>query len=227
MLVDAEKEVQSAPEIEDAELALLGGWQQQEVENIKQPAASSSGSLPLLDEEDTVTPEEIKQERPWWMRGTWRMLVAGGATIGVLHVMFSLLGLWGSSKQTPSVVATDASAIEQEVTARMEQLEAENENLRREQVMGEPLPQPSPKTAPQSVKVPGQPKKAVYTSVPPRRIAVTQSVAPRKPVAYSSLPPRRIAYTPPQPRISPVQAIGVSSLPFAFVPTIKLFPALE
>ena len=204
MRVDTEKEVKDVREVEERELALLGGWQQQEVENVKQPAASSSGPLPLLDEEDTVTPEEIKQERPWWMRGTWRMLVACGATFGVLHVMFSLLGLWGSSKQTPSVVATDASAIEQEVTAGMEKLEAENENLRREQVMGSPLPQQSSqKQRPQAVKVPPQPKKAVYTSVPPRRIAVTQSVAPRKPVAYNSLPPRRIAYTPPQPRISP------------------------
>ncbi len=104
--------------------------------------------------------------------------------------MFSLLGLWGSSKQTPSVVATDASAIEQEVTARMEKLETENENLRREQVMGEPLPQPSSqKQRPQAVKVPPSPQKVVAHSRPPRRIAVTQSVAPRRPVAYSSLPP--------------------------------------
>lgn len=213
MLVDSAKEVQSAPEIEDAELARLGGWQQQEVKNAKQPSApDTSQPLPLLDEDDTVTPEEIKQERPWWMKGTWRMLIAGGATLGVLHVMFSLLGLWGTSKQAPpSIVSTDPMAINQEVTAKMEQLQAENENLKKEQVMGEPLPQQSSQKTPQAVKVPAQPQKVTYTSVTPRRVVVTQSPIPPRPMAYPPPPSRRIAYAPPPPRILPRPVVASPS----------------
>lgn len=204
MLIDSPQEVQSAPDMtDDAELALLGGWEQEkEVQGATQaPAQKVSGQVPLLDEEDSVTPEEIRQERPWWMRGTWRMVVAGGATLGVLHVMFSLLGLWGgSSKETPSLVATDAAAIDREVTERMQQLETENENLKREQVMGEPLPAASNKSAAPG-KVPAQPQ-VVPASAPPRPIPV-QNVASRRPVPYTSLPPpRRIAYNPP-PRSLP------------------------
>ena len=203
MLVDSQKSDQSTPEIDDAELAKLGGWQKQEVESVKQRSqANPSQPLPLLDEDDTVTPEEIKQERPWWMKGTVRMIVAGGGTLGVLHVMFSLLGLWGTSKQAPpAIVSTDPLAINQEVTARMEQLRTENENLKRDQIMGEPLPQPSPLAATQGVKVPKQPRVVYASAPPPRRNAVVQPVVPRRPVAYSP-PPRPRAYTPP-PRILP------------------------
>lgn len=209
MLIDSPQKTQSAPEMDDAELALLGGWQEKEVETVKQSSQQrASGQLPLLDEEDTITPEEIRQERPWWMRGTWRMIVAGGATLGVLHVMFSLLGLWGDSPgQTPTLVATDAAAIDQEVTERMQQLETENENLKREQVMGEPLPPAINKSASVPVKVPEQPK-VVHTSAPPRPIAV-QNVVSRRPVPYTSLPPpRRIAYTPPPPRRIPLPVVA-------------------
>ena len=57
MLVDSQKSDQSTPEIDDAELAKLGGWQKQEVESVKQRSqANPSQPLPLLDEDDTVTP---------------------------------------------------------------------------------------------------------------------------------------------------------------------------
>lgn len=230
MLVDSEKEAQSILEIPDAELALLGGWQQQEDNVAGQPdKPKTSEPLPLLDEDDTVTPEEIKQERPWWMMGTWRMLVAGGATLGVLHVMFSLLGLWGSPKQaTPSIVATEAGAIDREVTARMEQLQEENENLKKEQVMGEPLPQPSSQSqSPQTVKVPAQPQKDNYTSAPPRRVVVTQSNVPPRPIAYSPPPPRRIAYTPPSPRIVPRPVVAPPARIPPPAPEKKLDPTAQ
>lgn len=186
------------PEVQDAELASYGGWQEQEVQDAQQPSqpkSVSSGPMPLLDEDDLVSPEQIQQEHPWWMQPFPRMVVAGSSVMAVLYLLFSMFGLWGNSSEqpSPSLVTTDAATIDQEVTSRIKQLQTENEDLKRDQIMGEPLPQGSPQQA-KPVTVPPKP---TATSAP-RRTYATQSVASRP--SYPPPAPRPLPYTPPPAR---------------------------
>jgi len=195
--------VELHPQTQEAQLASLGGWQEQEVQDVRQPSQpKTSEPLPLLDEDDRVTPEQIQQERPWWMGGTPRMIVAGSATMGVLYVLFSMFGLWGSSQEpSPSLMATDATAIDQEVTARIKQLQTENENLKRQQVMGEPLPLSQPSPQPQQTKpaVAVPPKPRVVYAPAPRRADVAGPARVSRPTSYAPPPPSAPALPKPLP----------------------------
>lgn len=141
------------PEVQDSELASYGGWDEQEVQEniqkVEQPAQSrASEPMPLLDDDDHVTPKQVQQDRPWWMQPTPRMIVAGSGVMALLYVLFSMFGLWGSPiQESPTTLTTlDPAAVDQEVESRLNQLQAENEDLKREQLMGEPLPQASPQS---------------------------------------------------------------------------------
>jgi len=49
-------------EVQEAELAKYGGWQEQQVPELEGSAQSqTSAPVPLLDEADYVTPEQIQQ----------------------------------------------------------------------------------------------------------------------------------------------------------------------
>jgi len=81
-------------EVQEAELAKYGGWQEQQVPELEGSAQSqTSAPVPLLDEADYVTPEQIQQDRPWWMRPMPRMIVAGGAVMGLVYLLFLWFGL--------------------------------------------------------------------------------------------------------------------------------------
>jgi len=230
------------PEVQDSELASYGGWQEEAVLQAEQPAqAKASGPLPLLDDEDHVSPKQIQQDRPWWMRPTPRMLVAGGAVMALLYVLFSLFGLWGASTQeSPTTLTTvDPAAIDQEVETRLQQLQTENENLKRDRILGEPLPQSS--AQPQSAKpgvvqpvrsVATPPRPRVVSAPPPRPTYVTRSVAtpplPRiiyRPVSSASPAPR--TSTPVAPRPGASKAAGATPKPSASVKTEPVLNPME
>lgn len=193
---------QPKAELNEAEVADLGGWQEQEeVESTHQQTGSrASTSLPLLDQDDLVTPEQIEKEQPWWMRPTPQMVVAGTAVMALLYVTFSMFGIWGSpnQKQSSMLVSTDAATIDQQITDRMKQLTVENENFKRQQIMGEPLTQPSPKPQsqqPPPASVPPKPK-IVYVATSPRRVYNPQRVTP-----VSRPPARAIVKVSPAPKV--------------------------
>ncbi len=217
------QEVQEAQEAQEAELANYGGWQEEQESVHEGPTRTqTSGPLPLLDEADYVTPEQVQQDRPWWMRPIPRIIVAGGAVTSLVYVLFLWFGLWRSSsadKPTETLMPTDTAAVSQEVDDRLKQLQTENENLKREQVMGEPLVQTS--TQP-------QPAKAVSTS-PPKTLTVSQEpeVVVRRvpPPPVSPLPPR---LPPPRPlpqQVSEPRALfvskSVSQIPKPPPPTLE------
>lgn len=194
-------------EVQEHDLASYGGWEDASTTvAVPQQAVQTqaTGTMPLLDEEDHVSPNLIQQEQPWWMKPGPRMIVAGGSVMALLYVLFQMFGLWGSS-ETPqaSLVATDAAAIDQQVEARLQQLQEENENLKREQILSEPLPEASP----QPVKQAAPPKPQVTRAAPPQRSYPTQPVRaaarPSTPrVVYRSVsepPPRRVAAPAPPP----------------------------
>lgn len=194
------------PEVQDSELASYGGWDEQEVnvQKAEQPAQSrASEPMPLLDDDDRVTPKQVQQDRPWWMRPTPRMIVAGGTVMALLYVLFSIFGLWGSPRQgSPTTVTTvDPAAIDQEVESRLNELQTENENLKREQLMGEPLQQGSPQSQP-TKPVPVQGVRSVSTPPPPR---VVSTSAPRPSYATQSARPsyttQSVAAQSPTPRL--------------------------
>lgn len=204
------------PEVQEQDLASYGGWEEAPTPTPTPTAAPEQtpqsqvpGAMPLLDEEDHVSPDLIQQEQPWWMKPGPRMIVAGGAVMALLYVLFQMFGLWGTSEQPQSsLVATDAAAIDQEVGARLQQLQEENENLKREQILGEPLPEASP----QPVKQATPPKPQVAKAAPPQRTYPTQPVRPtNRPstpkVVYRSVsesPPQRVAT--PAPPAAPARA---------------------
>lgn len=214
------------PKVEETEIAEYGGWQEPGVEQEAPEAAAqahSSGPLPLLDEADHVTPDQIQKERPWWMNPTPRMLVAGCAAMGLLYVMFSMFGLWGGSSTqegTPSATTMDATALDQEVEDRMRGLQEENEDLKRQQMMGEPLPEASPQAqanttpptpTPKPATVPPRPK-PVAAPPPPRPIArAVPAPPPPRPVARPvAAPPRPVA---PKPAPAPKPAATAKAEP--------------
>lgn len=189
------------------ELASLGGWQELEIEHTQlQPQTGASSPVPLLDRDDLVTPEEIQQEQPWWMRPAPRITVASSAVMGLLYALFSMFGVWGSpNKESASMlVSTDAATIEQDVSTRIKQLEAENENLKRQQVMGEPVRQASAKPqAQQRSGASASPKpKIVYVATTPRRVYNPQPVSASVP-AYNPQATRPIPVA--KPRVSPAK----------------------
>jgi len=216
-------EVQPKTETEnqERELASYGGWQEPEVHQTQPPAqAKSAAPLPLLDDDDRVTPEQVQQERPWWMRPTPRMIVAGGAVMALLYVLFSLFGVWGggsSAQNSPDTLsAMDPISTNQAVENRLKQLQSENESLKRAKLVGDPLPQTTaqpPKgkpvatkqakpgsAAPRPIAIPPRPRAAV--APPPRPMDVSRSVTPSPPPRplirpASSFTPR---YSPPQSR---------------------------
>ncbi len=193
----------------ETEAAHLGGWDEQAdaAQNQGKPGSQSNSALPLLDPDDLVTPDAVEQQQPWWMRITPQVAVASTAVMGVLYVTFSLFGLWGTtaSKPASNLATNDASGIEQQVSERIKQLTAENENLKKSQIMGEGQPQPSPK--PQAQKL------SLARSVAPKPKIVYITKAPH--TRYNSQP---VAYKP-----SPTVATRV----IATAPTPKLEPLLE
>lgn len=213
------------PEVKDSELASYAGWNEPDVQDPDQPAPEkSSGPVPLLDEDDHVTPETIQQDRPWWMRPTPRMVVAVSSVMAVVYAMFSMFGLWGSSepKSASTLAPPDATALDQEVEGRMRQLQAENEDLKREQIMGEPLPQSTPQSSPQSqpARRVSTPSQARAVSTPPRRYTV---VRPRptyvtRPVTASRAVPTR-PVSRPISSVSPVRSNPAAAATSKQVPT--------
>lgn len=210
---DSAQPNQAKASLNEAEVAHLGGWQEQdEAENTHhQTGSASSNPVPLLDQDDLVTPEQIKKEQTWWMRPTPQIVVAGTAVMALLYATFSMFGIWGSPNQNPSsmLVSTDAATIDQQVTDRIKQLTAENENFKRQQIMGEPLMQPSPKPQAQQLppaSVPAK-QKVVYVATTPRRAYNPQPVLPSRPLSYSpqpSKPPARaIVKVSPVPKVEP------------------------
>jgi len=65
-----------------------------------------------------------------------RMIVAGGAVMGLVYLLFLWFGLWVPllATTTSSLMPTDTAAIDQEVEVRIKQLQLENENLKRDQL---------------------------------------------------------------------------------------------
>jgi len=206
-------------EVQEHDLASYGGWEDtSSTVAVPQQAVQTqtTGTMPLLDEEEHVSPDLIQQEQTWWMKPGPRMIVAGGAVMALLYVLFQMFGLWGSSEAPQaSLMATDAAAIDQEVEARLRQLQEENENLKREQILGEPLPESNPKPVKQATP----PKPQVTRTAPPQRSYPTQPVratarpsAPR--VVYRSVaepPPQRVAA--PAPPAAPARAAKPQSKP--------------
>lgn len=221
------------PEVQDSELASYGGWDEQEVnvQKAEQLAQSrASEPMPLLDDDDHVTPKQVQQDRPWWMRPSPRMIVAGGAVMALLYVLFSMFGLWGTpSQESPTAVTTlDPAAVDQEVESRLNQLQAENEDLKRDQIMGEPLPQSSAQpqsTQPGSTQptkhVPVQRVRSVSTPPPPR---VVSTPAPRP--SYVTRP---VAAQSPTPRLvtRPITSSAPRPLPTKPSATAKVEPELD
>ncbi len=193
----------------ETEAAHLGGWVEHPdtTQNQVQPGSQLNSTLPLLDPDDLVTPDAVEQHQPWWMRVTPQIAVASTAVMGVLYVTFSLFGLWGTSASKPSstLATNDASGIEQQVSERIKQLTAENENLKKSQIMGDGQPQPSPKPQAQ--------KPSLARSVAPKPKIVYITKAP-----HSSYNPQPVAYKP-----SPTVATRV----IATAPTPKLEPKLD
>lgn len=195
------------PEVQERDIASYGGWEDASTTVAVPQQASgpqATGTMPLLDEEDHVSPDLIQQEQPWWMKPGPRMIVAGGSVMALLYVLFQMFGLWGTSDPPQSsLVATDAAAIDQQVEERLQQLQEENENLKREQILSEPLPEASP----QPVKQAAPPKPQVTRAAPPQRSYPTQPVRtaarPSTPrVVYRSVsepPPQRVAAPAPPP----------------------------
>jgi len=222
MSLNLHPEVQPKTETEnqDRELASYGGWQEQEVQQTQPPTqAKSAQLLPLLDDDDRVTPQQVQQDRPWWMRPTPRMIVAGGAVMALLYVLFSMFGLWGggasSGKSVDTLTAMDPASTNQEVEERLKQLQSENEDLKRQQLMGDPQPQATAQPqkgkpgatkqvkpgsgAPRPIAIPPQPRAAV--APPPRPMYVSRSVAPSpisRPITrpVSSFAPRPLSTQP-------------------------------
>lgn len=209
-------------EIQERDIASYGGWEDAPT-TVAAPHQAAApqvpGTMPLLDEEDHVSPDLIQQEQPWWMKPGPRMIVAGGAVMTLLYVLFQMFGLWGTSESPqPSLVATDAAAIDQQVEARLQQLQEENENLKREQILSEPLPEASP----QPVKQAAPPKPQVTRAAPPQRSYPTQPVRatarPSPPrIVYRSvaepLPQRVAAPAPPPAPVAPARAIQPQAEP--------------
>lgn len=210
----ADAEIDDAEQLEEAEIASIGGWQEVELGNshpIRHHAADAN-LVPLLDEDDRVTPEQLQQEHPWWMQPLPRMIVTGSAVTGLLYAMFSMFGLWGSSTEKPSsnLVATDATAIDAEVTARINQLQTENENLKRQQFMVEPLSPPTPKpqqaSASQSQVQKSQPKVAKTVTIPPKQRIVYVTAPRRATKTRTTTNSNRLTSQPPVrpvPRVPP------------------------
>jgi cell division protein FtsB len=134
------QEVQAVQEVQESDLASYGGWHEQRGPDPER-STQASGPVPLLDEADYVSPEQFQQDRPWWMRPVPRMIFAGSAVMALVYVLFSWFGFWGSAsvdKPAASLMPTDTAAVNQEVDNRIKQLQAENENLKRDQVMETP-----------------------------------------------------------------------------------------
>ena len=193
----------------ETEAAHLGGWVEHPdaAQNQGKAESQSNSTLPLLDPDDLVTPDVIEQQQPWWMRVTPQIAVASTGVMGVLYVTFSLFGLWVTSASKPSqkLVTNDASGIEQQVSERIKQLTAENENLKKSQIMGDGQPQPSPK--PQAQK----PSLATSVAPKPKIVYITKAPHPSynpQPVAYKPSPTvaraRVIATAPKAPKLEPL-----------------------
>lgn len=188
------------PKVKDSELASYSGWDQPDLEDPQDlDATKPSGPVPLLDEEDHVTPETIQHDRPWWMRPTPRMVVAGCGVMALVYAMFSMFGLWGSSepKSASTLTPPDAAALDQEAQEQLNRIQRENEDLKRDRVMGAPLPPESQQNT--------QAKSAQPVPTSPRTVAAV----PRR-STYAAQPPRRI-YTTPTARPSNVRRSTVST----------------
>lgn len=196
----------------ETEAAHLGGWVEHPdaAQNQGKKESQSNSTLPLLDPDDLVTPDVIEQQQPWWMRVTPQIAVGSTAVMGVLYITFSLFGLWGTSASKPSrVLATnDASGIEQQVSERIKQLTAENENLKKSQIMGEGQPQQTPK--PQAQK----PSPPTSVAPKPKIVYITKAPHPSynsQPVAYKPSPTvaraRVIATAPKAPKLEPMERV--------------------
>lgn len=180
------------PKVKDSELASYSGWDQLDLEDPQDlDATKPSGPVPLLDEEDHVTPETIQHDRPWWMRPTPRMVVAGCGVMALVYAMFSMFGLWGSSepKSASTLTPPDAAALDQEAQEQLNRIQRENEDLKRERVMGSPLPpENSQNTQAQSAQpvstsprtVATVPRRSTYVAQSPRRIYTTPTARPSK-----------------------------------------------
>lgn len=211
-----EKSQTQESQIDESQIASYGGWQEQGTLGISQQSSrtpKTSEPLPLLDEDDSVNPQHILQERPWWMHPFPRMVVAGSAVMGVLYVLFSMFGLWGSSSQPVPTLSADASNIEQEVADRLKQLQTDNENLRRDQIMGQPLPAASsstqqPKTTPNTV-TPQKPKVVYVRTSTPRRTYVPPRVPPRRDYNTSPRPVTPVISRPVTPTIAKPTPVNV------------------
>ena len=194
----------------ETEAAHLGGWVEQAdaAQNQGKPGSQSNSTLPLLDPDDLVTPDVIEQQQPWWMRVTPQIAVASTAVMGVLYITFSLFGLWGTTASKPSqkLVTNDASGIEQQVSERIKQLTAENENLKKSQIMGEGQSKQTPK--PQAQK----PSLARSVAPKPKIVYITKtphSSYNPQPVAYKPNPTvaTRVIATAPKPKLEPMERV--------------------
>ena len=194
----------------ETEAAHLGGWVEQAdaAQNQGKKGSQSNSTLPLLDPDDLVTPDVIEQQQPWWMRVTPQIAVASTAVMGVLYITFSLFGLWGTTASKPSqkLVTNDASGIEQQVSERIKQLTAENENLKKSQIMGERQSKQTPKPQAQ--------KPSLARSVAPKPKIVYITKAPHssynhRPVAYKPNPTvaTRVIATAPTPKLEPMERV--------------------